>query len=149
MVRAQRRRGGVPAIVTVLVVLASLVTAGLVAWFLFTTTRSAVLQPALEVTEAYATGTTVTLTVRNIGAADLVNPTVPGSPPGTCSPSGAQLTSCSIVAGNLNKGGSAVVRCTASAAPRDGDMCTLALQATNRQTSQTIALTLSFRVVTP
>jgi hypothetical protein len=129
--------------------MAAIVSAALVAWFIFTSTRSAVLQPALEVTEAYATGTTVTLTVRNIGAADLGSPTFPGSPPGTCSPSGAQLTSCSVVAGNLNKGGSVVVRCTASAPPRDGDMCTLALQAINQQTGQTTALTLNFRVVTP
>jgi hypothetical protein len=144
-----RRRGALPPIITVLIILGSLVATGLVVWFMFTTTRSAVNQPVLEVTEAYATGTAVTLAVRNVGSVDLADVGFAGNPQGACSPSGVTLTGCSVVAGSLAKGNSAVVRCTASAAPGDGDTCTLALQATNQQTGQTAGLPLSFKVVTP
>jgi hypothetical protein len=146
----ERRRGALPPILVVLITIAAIVSATLVAWFMITTTSSAVKQPVLQVTEAYVTGTTtITLTARNIGVVDLVSPTFPGNPPGTCSPSGVQLTSCSVVAGNLDRGGSMVMRCTTSATPRDGDMCTLTLQATNQQTGQIAVLTLNFRVVRP
>ena len=141
----EKRRGSLPPIIVALITMAAIVSAALITWFMFVSTRNATNRPILEVTDAYYVSGSIFLTISNIGAVDVENPTFLG----TCSPSGAQLTSCSVVAGNLNKGGSAVVRCATSAAPRDGDMCTLALQATNQQTSQTIALTLSFRVVTP
>jgi hypothetical protein len=54
-----------------------------------------------------------------------------------------------MIAGNLMKGSSAVIRCTASATLTDGTLCTLPLQVTNQQTGQSTGLTLSFRVVTP
>jgi len=71
-----RRLGGIPPIVTVLITISAVVAAGLVAWFLFTTTSSATKQPMLEVTGAYAlcSGTScsaVYVTVRNVGAADV------------------------------------------------------------------------------
>jgi hypothetical protein len=71
-----RRRGGVPPIVTVLITISAVVAAGLVAWFLFTTTSGATKQPMLEVTGAYAlcSGTScsaVYVTVRNVGAANV------------------------------------------------------------------------------
>jgi hypothetical protein len=143
------RRKGISSVAAVLIFLATVVAAAVVSMFMYTMTKSATSQAILEVTDAYATGTTVTLTVRNIGSVDLANIQFPGSPPGTCSPSGVTLTSCNVVAGSFAKGSSAVVRCTASAAPRDGDMCTLVLQATNQQTGQTTGLQLSFKVVAP
>ncbi|MEM2187116.1 MAG: hypothetical protein QXT37_09070 [Thermofilaceae archaeon] len=75
-----RRFGGVPPIVTVLVVVASIVAASLVAWFLWTSTRAATQQPVLEVTSAYAscTGSTcaVSFTVRNVGAQQITSITL-------------------------------------------------------------------------
>ena len=140
------KRKGISPISAVLVLLATVVSAGVVAWFFFVSTRSATNQPLVEVTDAYATGTTVTLTVRNIGSVDLVNPSFPQS--GTCGAS-ITLSSCSVAVGNLMRGSSAVIKCTASATPTDGTICTLPLQATNQQTGQPVGLTLSFRVVTP
>ena len=76
-----RRRGGVPPLVTVLITLSAIVAAGLVAWFLFTTTNSAVKTPLLEVTSAYAlcgqTTCTVYITLRNVGGTDV---TISGNP---------------------------------------------------------------------
>ena len=71
-----RRRGGIPPIVTVLITISAVVAAGLVAWFLFTTTSSATKTPMLEVTSAYAlcSGTScsaVHITVRNMGTANV------------------------------------------------------------------------------
>jgi hypothetical protein len=71
-----RRRGGVPPIVTVLITISAVVAAGLVAYFLFSTTSSATKQPMLEVTSAYAlcSGTScsaVHITVRNVGTANV------------------------------------------------------------------------------
>jgi len=59
-----------------LITISAVVAAGLVAWFLFTTTSGATKQPMLEVTGAYAlcSGTScsaVYVTVRNVGAADV------------------------------------------------------------------------------
>jgi hypothetical protein len=80
-----RRRGGVPPLVTVLITLSAIVAAGLVAWFLFTTTNSAVKTPLLEVTSAYAlcsssgttTSCTVYITLHNVGGTDV---TISGNP---------------------------------------------------------------------
>ncbi|MCC6065850.1 MAG: hypothetical protein LM576_07685, partial [Thermofilum sp.] len=66
-----RRRGGIPPIVTVLITISAVVAAGLVAWFLFSTTSSATKQPMLEVTSAYGAGNTLTITIRNIGTQEV------------------------------------------------------------------------------
>ncbi|MEM0023582.1 MAG: hypothetical protein QXJ38_02180 [Thermofilaceae archaeon] len=67
-----RRKGGVPPIVTVLVTIASIVAASLVAWFLWTSTRTATSTPILEVTNAYYVGSgsnwRITFTLRNVGS---------------------------------------------------------------------------------
>jgi hypothetical protein len=62
--------------VTVLITISAVVAAGIVAYFLFTTTSSAARTPMLEVTSAYAlcSGTScsaVHITVRNVGAVDV------------------------------------------------------------------------------
>ncbi|MEM3944824.1 MAG: hypothetical protein QXJ59_12145 [Thermofilaceae archaeon] len=94
-----RRKAGVPPIVTVLVTIASIVAASLVAWFMWTSTRSATRTPILEATAAYvscssASSCTVSVTVRNIGATDVrvssPDMRVAGSRPSggcTCTPS--------------------------------------------------------------
>lgn len=100
---ALRHRGGIPPIVTVLVTIAAIVAASLVAWFMFVTTRSATNQPILEVTVAFASGNTVSITVRNIGSVDV--------PAGTASVTikGSQAT-CNYP--TIPKGGSVVCRAT-------------------------------------
>jgi hypothetical protein len=62
-----RRRGGIPPIVTVLITISAVVAASLVAWFMWTTTRSASNQPIIEVTDGYTDGANVVFTLRNIG----------------------------------------------------------------------------------
>jgi hypothetical protein len=71
-----RRRGGIPPIVTVLITISAVVAAGLVAYFLFSTTSSATKQPMLEVTSAYAicpsaSSCTVYVTIRNVGTVNV------------------------------------------------------------------------------
>ncbi|MEM0225538.1 MAG: hypothetical protein QXF46_01530 [Thermofilaceae archaeon] len=72
-----RRKGGVPPMVTVLVTIASIVAAALVSWFLYAAARSAVQQPLVEVTAAYAVGSgtswRVMVNLRNVGSVDLSN----------------------------------------------------------------------------
>jgi hypothetical protein len=76
-----RRRGGIPPIVTVLITISAVVAAGLVAYFLFSTTSSATKQSMLEVTSAYAicsgTSCAVSITLRNVGASDVTIITTP------------------------------------------------------------------------
>jgi len=140
-----RRFGGVPPIVTVLVVVASIVAASLVAWFLWTSTRAATQQPVLEVTSAYAscTGSTcaVSFTVRNVGALQITSITLEeitcevGSTP---TPSTFGL-SCSL------SGQTASCRATFSATINDGASCTARL----RVDPGGSRVALGFKVVSP
>lgn len=59
---SMRRRGGVPPIVTVLVTVAAIVTASMVAYFLYTSTSAATKQPILDASPLYVTGGTPTTT---------------------------------------------------------------------------------------
>lgn len=61
-IHMMKRKGGVPPIVTVLVTIAAIVAAGLVAYFLYTSTAAATKQPVLEVSPLYVTGGTPTTT---------------------------------------------------------------------------------------
>jgi len=140
-----RRFGGVPPIVTVLVVIASIVAASLVAWFLWTSTRSATQQPVLEVTNAYAscTGSTcaVSFTVRNVGALQITSITL-------------EEISCETTSGpstltpNLScppSGQAASCRVTFSATINDGASCTARL----RVDPGSSRVALGFKVVRP
>ena len=69
----QRRRAALPPIVTVLIVIAAVVAAGLVAWFLYSTTARAARTAMLSVVGVptlYADGS-LYLTVKNDGTADV------------------------------------------------------------------------------
>jgi len=114
---AEKRFGGVPPIVTVLITISALVAASLVAWFMWSTTRSATQQPIIEVTEAYTDGRYVVFMLRNIGN---VNVTV-NSVQVTCKGSPASIT-CT---GTLSKGSSLACRASFSGVTiSDGDSCT-------------------------
>ncbi|MEM0093465.1 MAG: hypothetical protein QW753_03755 [Thermofilum sp.] len=125
-----RRRGGVPPMVTVLVTIASIVAASLVAWFLYAATQSAVQQPLVEVTAAYAMGSgtswRVSVNLRNVGSVDLSSvaawlevPTSSSSFQLTCTPT------------TLNKGQSATCAGPVTAALSDGMSAVVTVQGTD------------------
>jgi hypothetical protein len=134
-----RRRGGVPPIVTVLITISAIVAAGLVAWFLFTTTSSAAKTPVLEVTGAYATGTTLKFTVRNVGSVAASSLSIAAA---TCT-SGGTLTLGGCNPATLNPGQSTVCTITGSSSFADGSSCTVELSYTNGRE------TLAFKVAVP
>jgi hypothetical protein len=121
-----RRLGGIPPIVTVLITISAVVAAGLVAWFLFTTTSSATKQPMLEVTSAYAlcsgTGTTtscaVHVTLRNVGAGNVTIITTPSPQIEVLTGTGITSITCALnptLPGNqVPPGGSVNLRCPGS-----------------------------------
>jgi hypothetical protein len=138
-----RRRGGVPPLVTVLITLSAIVAAGLVAWFLFYTTSSAAKTPVLEVTGAYATGTTLKFTVRNVGSVRASSLSVAGA---TCT-SGGTLTPQGCTPNMLDPGQSTVCTITGSSFA-DGSSCTVELSYTTPSGGIERTL-LAFRVAVP
>jgi hypothetical protein len=136
-----RRRGGVPPIVTVLITISAVVAAGLVAWFLFTTTSSATKRPVLEVTSAYYVGNTLKVTLRNVGAVKAENLKVTGV---TCA-SGASSSSGGNV-GDIAPGQSAVASISISGL-KDGDSCVM--DVTYGVSGTTSTESLAFKVVAP
>jgi len=73
VVGRRRRLGGVPPIVTVLITISAVVAASLVAWFMFSSTRTATQTPIVEVTNAVYIGSStnwrISFTIRNISGA--------------------------------------------------------------------------------
>jgi hypothetical protein len=135
----RKRRGALPPIIVVLITMAAIVATALVAYFLFTTTRSAVTQPILEVTDAYAVGATLRFTVRNLGTVAASGLTVGAA---TCT-SGGTLSPGACNPSPLNPGQSAVCTITGSSSFADGSSCTVELSYTGGRK------TLAFRVVVP
>lgn len=136
------RSGGVPGIVTVIITIASIAAAALVAYFMYTTTRSATSQPIIEVTSAYASGSNLALTVRNLGAVDVTitdaSVTVKG-------------ISCTVqdVNKQLAKGSSVVISASCgSSALSDGDSGYVTLSGTT-QGGTGFSVTLGFKVIVP
>ena len=67
-----RRVGAIPPVVVVLITIAAVVAASLVAWFMWTSTKSAAQQLLIEVTNAYTPdGQRIFFTIRNIGTQDV------------------------------------------------------------------------------
>ena len=146
-----RRLGGVPPIVTVLITISAVVAAGLVAWFLFTTTSSATKQPMLEVTSAYAlcsdtSCSAVHITVRNVGAADV---TITGA---TLEVAGVSST---LSLSNLNtvvpSGGSANLKFTSTSPFNipDGAGAVLTLTVQPVGGTSTYTLSIAFKIARP
>jgi hypothetical protein len=152
-----RRRGGVPPIVTVLITISAVVAAGLVAYFLFTTTSGATKQPMLEVTGAYAlcsgTGTAtscyVYVTLRNVGTADVTISSAQLDVPGvTTSPAVCGTGSSNTVPA----GGSINIRCPNTSTignVNDGASAALLLTVQPAGSTSTQTLSISFKIARP
>ncbi len=110
MVGRKRRVGAIPPVVVVLITIAAIVAASLVAWFMWTTSRSATSQLLLEVTNAYTPdGQRIFFTLNNVGTQRLTiaqvigNCTAGGSTyggTGACGPSPldpGQTAACYVV----------------------------------------------------
>jgi len=136
-----RRRGGVPPIVTVLITISAVVAAGLVAWFMFTTTNAAVKRPALEVVSAYYAGNTLKVTLRNVGAVTAKGLTVKAV---TCT--SASQSSLSVNVDDIAPGQNAVASISISGL-KDGDSCVMDVQYSVSGTTSTESL--AFKVVAP
>lgn len=137
-----RRGGGVPGIVTVIITIASIAAAALVAYFMYTTTRSATSQPIIEVTSAYASGSNLALTIRNLGSVDV-----------TITDASIIIRDISCTVQNTNKqlakGSSIVVSAScSSSALSDGDSGYVTLSGTT-QNNVGFSITIGFRVVVP
>jgi len=154
-----KRLGGVPPIVTVLVTIAAIVAASLVAWFMWSSTRAATLQPVFEVTSAYVscTGTTtcaISFVARNVGASQI--------------PSAGATVALDEIACEQTPGGTAVsgssagctlsattqvvsCRATFSASISDGSTCYARLRVSHAGPAGTTtsAITLTFKVAKP
>jgi len=153
---AEKRFGGVPPLVTVLITISAIVAASLVAWFMWSSTRSATLQPVFEVTSAYVscTGTTcaVSFVMRNVGAAQLSGGTValdeiaceptPGGSPVAGTSAGCTFSATTQVAS---------CRATFSASISDGSTCYARVRVSHTGSggTTTSALTLTFKVARP
>ncbi|MCC6051151.1 MAG: hypothetical protein LM580_10610 [Thermofilum sp.] len=133
-----RRRGGIPPIVTVLITISAVVAAGLVAWFLFSTTSSATKQPMLEVTSAYGAGNTLTITIRNIGTQEVSGLSVTDL---VCKSGYSASLSCNTP--NLSPGQSAACSGSGSGSIQDGDTCTAVIRTNSG------SLAVGFKVVVP
>jgi len=138
-----RRRGGVPPLVTVLITISAVVAAGLVAWFMFTTTNSAVKRPALEVVSAYYVGGTLKVTLRNVGAVTASSLTVKAV---TCT--SASQSSLSVSLGNIDPGQNVVASISISGL-KDGDSCTMDVTYSVSSTTNPNTESLAFKVVAP
>ena len=137
-----RRRGGIPPIVTVLITISAVVAAGLVAWFLFTTTNAAVKRPALEVVSAYYAGSMLKVTLRNVGAVTAKDLSVTAV---TCT-SASQRFNSPVSVGDIGPGQNAVASISISGL-KDGDSCVM--DVTYGVSSTTSTESLAFKVVAP
>ena len=135
----EKRRGALPPIIVALITMAAIVSAALIAWFVFTTTKSATSRPILQVTDAYATGVTLRFTVRNLGSVTASNLMVVAA---SCT-SGGALMPQGCNPDTLNPGQSAVCTIAGTVPFTDGSSCTVELShAGGRET-------VAFRVVVP
>jgi len=148
-----RRRGGVPPIVTVLITISAVVAAGLVAWFLFSTTSGATKQPMLEVTSAYAIcpssgSCTVSITLRNVGTADVTLNQVQLDVPGVAS----SITCGTGSSNTVPAGGSINIRCPNTNTignVNDGASAALLLTVQPAGSTSTQTLSISFKIARP
>jgi hypothetical protein len=136
------KRKGISSVSTILIYLATIVSAALVLFFFFTSTKSATNQPLLEVTDAYYVSNSIIFTIRNIGTVDVTTSSISITcPRGTASYS----TSTPIP---IPKGAAQSFKATVSsgASINDGDLCVA--QVTLSSPAST-SLTLNFRVIKP
>lgn len=154
---AERRKGGIPPIVTVLITISAIVAASVVAWFMYASTRSATQAPMLEVTEAYAVGKTLYVNVRNLGPLNITGISAPSSKLLAACSSGAiydwsQSASLAITPtvsqqSQLAPGMSVALSIPMTGTVGDGESCTITLQVSTSSGSHVI--TVGFKVTKP
>ncbi len=139
------RRGALPPMLVVLITVASLVAASLVAYFIYSTTRSATQQPIVQVTEAYTDGKKVVFTVRNIGNIRLSGLTIDAESSSCTTSTGAQanVRPGGCKPNTLDPGGSVACTITVDRALDDGSRCVVHLTAGDQ------SISLGFKVVRP
>jgi uncharacterized protein (TIGR02588 family) len=152
--KAERRLGGIPPIVTVLITISAVVAASLVAWFMWSSTRAATLQPVLEVTSAYVSGSgttyAVSFIIRNVGAAQISSvaldeiscETTPGGSVVAGTPASCTFSTTTQTAS---------CRATFTSSISDGSTCYARVRAshTGSTGTTTSAITLTFKVAKP
>ena len=142
--RQVRRWGALPPMLVVLITVASLVAASLVAYFIYSTTRSATQQPIVQVTEAYTDGTRVFFTVRNVGSIKLTSLSISQA---SCTSSSGSSISVAIegcTPATLDVGKSAVCRLRKTGgALDDGSRCVVQLSASG------YSISIAFKVIRP
>jgi hypothetical protein len=154
--KAERRFGGIPPLVTVLITISAVVAASLVAWFMWSSTRAATLQPVFEVTSAYVSGSgpfAVSFVIRNVGAAQIPSggsvaldeiscETTPGGSVVAGTPAGCTFSAATQVAS---------CRATFTSSISDGSTCYARVRVTHAGPAGTTtsAITLTFKVARP
>jgi len=147
--------GGIPPLVTVLITISAVVAASLVAWFMWSSTRAATLQPVLEVTSAYVSGSgtsyAVSFVIRNVGAAQISSVTLdeisceatPGGSVVAGTPAGCTFSPTTPVAASC--------RATFTSSISDGSTCYARVRVTHTGSAgtPTSAVTLTFKVARP
>jgi len=154
---AEKRFGGIPPIVTVLITISAIVAASLVAWFMWSSTRAATLQPVFEVTSAYVscTGTTcaVSFVMRNVGAAQIPSGGTVTLDEIACeqTPGGSSVTGTSAGCTFSTTTQVASCRATFGASISDGSTCYARVRVSHTGSggTTTSALTLTFKVARP
>jgi hypothetical protein len=134
------KRKGISSVATVIIFLATIVSAALVLAYFFISTKSATSQPLLDISDAYYISGSIIFTIRNIGSVDVtassISITCPG---GTASYS----TSTSIPKGTAQ---SIKATVASGATINDGDLCVAQVTLSS---PASMSLTLSFRVIKP
>ena len=145
MVKGLKRKG-ISSVATVIIFLATIVSAALVLTYFFLSTKSATSQPLLDIADGYYVSGNLMFTLRNIGAVDVTVSSISV----TCK-SGATF-SYSGPSISLPKGSVQSIKATPSSGSttqptvNDGDLCVAQVQLSSPTSS---GVTLSFRVVTP
>jgi hypothetical protein len=138
------KRKGISSVSTVLIYLATIVSAALVVALFFVSTKNATSQPILDVSDAYYMSGNLIFTIRNLGSVDVTisSITVNCKSGGTAS-AGSSNSPLNL---NLPKGTLQSIKASASGTINDGDLCIAQVSLSSPSTS---SLTLSFRVVVP
>lgn len=133
------KRKGISSVSSILIYLATIVSAALVLFFFFTSTKSATNQPILDISDAYYISGSIIFTIRNIGSVDVTMSSISVN----CQRGGTATYSTSV---SLPKGTSQSIKATASGTINDGDLC---IAQVTLSSPASMSLTLSFRVIRP
>ncbi|WP_288006265.1 hypothetical protein [Thermofilum sp.] len=134
------KRKGISSVATVIIFLATIVSATLVMAYFFISTKSATSQPLLEISDAYYISNSIIFTIRNIGSVDVTASSISITCP---SATASYSTSTSIPKGTAQS-----IKATVSTGGtiNDGDLCVAQVTLSSPDST---SLALSFRVIKP